>query len=59
MRRPIDRGLPIESDHHWADPIEMPQHPNPLAFIAVRLAISVAAVAAVCALLLALAGVHV
>lgn len=43
---------------HWADPIEGPEHPSPLAFIGVRLAISVAAVAVLCAVVLALAGVH-
>jgi len=43
---------------HWADPIEGPEHPSPLIFIGVRLTIAIAAAAAVCAVLLVLAGVH-
>lgn len=44
---------------HWADPIERPehQHPSPLAFIGVRLVISIAAAATLCLLVLALVGV--
>lgn len=57
MRWPPRLGTIDRTDHHWADPIEGPEHPSPISFIAVRLTIAVAAVAVVCALLLALAGV--
>ena len=41
---------------HWADPIEAPDHPSPLAFIGVRLLISVAVVSMLCFLVLSLVG---